>query len=79
MGWFLVGMAAGTCVGGLAMALVRAGSARGTCEFLPLPGEDWHEPNGVRGICSECYALMFGKDNYCSNCGRRVKVVCDVR
>ena len=43
----------------------------GECEFRPLKDEDWSEPNAVRGMCSECSALMFGKDNYCPNCGRR--------
>lgn len=45
----------------------------GECEFKPFAGEDWDEPNAVRGVCSECSALMYGKDNYCPNCGRRVK------
>lgn len=44
----------------------------GTCEFKPFADEDWSEPNAVRGVCSECSALMYGKDNYCPNCGKRV-------
>ena len=43
----------------------------GECEFRPFKDEDWSEPNAVRGVCSECAALMYGKDNYCSNCGKR--------
>lgn len=45
------------------------------CEFRPFPGEDASEPNAMRGVCSECSALMFGKDNYCPNCGAHVKAV----
>ena len=45
----------------------------GTCEFMPFADEDWSEPNAVRGVCSECSALMYGKDNYCPNCGARVR------
>lgn len=41
------------------------------CEFRPFKDEDWSEPNAVRGVCSECSALMYGKDNYCPNCGRK--------
>ena len=43
------------------------------CEFRPFKDEDWSEPNAVRGVCSECSALMYGKDNYCPNCGKAVK------
>jgi len=43
------------------------------CEFIPFKDEDWSEPNAVRGVCSECSALMYGKDNYCPNCGARVR------
>lgn len=43
-----------------------------TCKFKPFSGEDWDEPNSVRGVCSECSALMHGKDSYCPNCGAKV-------
>jgi len=46
---------------------------RGECEFKPFHDEDWSEPNAVHGVCSACSALMHGGDNYCANCGRRVK------
>lgn len=46
----------------------------GECEFMPFKDEDWSEPNAVRGVCSECSALMYGKDNYCPNCGARIEV-----
>lgn len=52
---------------------LNATFSHGWCEFKPLPGEDMGEPNAVRGVCSECSALMYGKDNFCPNCGRRVK------
>ena len=52
---------------------LNATLGRGECEFKPFKDEDWGEPNAVRGVCSECSALMFGKDNYCPNCGRKVK------
>lgn len=52
---------------------IAATLGSGECEFKPFAGEDWDEPNAVRGVCSECSALMYGKDNYCPNCGRRVK------
>jgi len=45
----------------------------GTCEFIPFADEDWSEPNAVRGVCSKCSALMYGKDNYCPNCGKRIR------
>lgn len=44
----------------------------GECEFKPFVVEDWSEPNAVRGVCSECSALMYGKDNFCPNCGAKV-------
>lgn len=50
----------------------EAALAERTCEFKPLNGEDLEEQNSVRGICSECCALMHGKDSYCPNCGAKV-------
>lgn len=44
-----------------------------TCEFKPFKDEDWSEPNAVRGVCSECSALMYGKDRFCPNCGAKVE------
>ena len=52
---------------------IAATLGSGTCEFMPFADEDWSEPNAVRGVCSECSALMYGKDNYCPNCGARVR------
>ena len=52
---------------------LNAAIGGGECEFKPFPNEDWSEPNAVRGVCSECSALMYGKDNFCPNCGKAVK------
>lgn len=51
---------------------VEATLGRGECRFMPFEGEDESEPNAVRGVCSECSALMYGKDKYCAECGRKV-------
>lgn len=52
---------------------IAATLGSGTCEFIPFADEDWDEPNAVRGVCSKCSAPMYGKDNYCPNCGKAVK------
>lgn len=54
-------------IGGVRFERVRE------CEFMPFKDEDWSEPNAVRGVCSECSAIMYGKDRYCPNCGKTVK------
>lgn len=51
---------------------LNAALGNGTCEFKPFQGEDASEPNAMRGVCSECSALMYGKDNFCPNCGAKV-------
>ena len=38
-----------------------------TCEFIPFVEES------DDGYCSKCWALMYEQDNYCPNCGARVK------
>ena len=38
-----------------------------TCKFLP------YSEKSDDGICSMCGAYMFEQDNYCPNCGARVK------
>lgn len=50
----------------------RATLGSGTCEFKPFQDEDASEPNAMRGVCSECSALMYGKDDFCPNCGAKV-------
>ena len=38
-----------------------------TCEFMP------YSEKSDDGICSKCGAYMYEQDNYCPDCGARVK------
>ena len=41
--------------------------AERTCEFMP------YSEKSDDGICSKCVAYMYEQDNYCPNCGTRIK------
>ena len=38
-----------------------------TCKFMP------YSEKSDDGVCSKCGAYMYEQDNYCPNCGARVK------